>query len=211
MKIVATADVHEDINLIKKLIKTVKYEKPDLVVLLGDVGNFGEFPKGLISLLKKYISPYRIIFVPGNHETPDLLEFFKNFYGIRTLHNKVMEYKDFIILGIGGGNVPPFMVSENEIEEFLNYVKNKLKNIENKKIIIFSHLHPEGTKSSLIAEGSNKILEFIYKYKPLLVIHGHIHETGGLEEIINKTKIVNTARNVSIIEIKDKNVNIKWL
>jgi len=211
MRLVVVSDIHEDINLIKKLINVLRHEKPNLLVLLGDIGNFGEFPKGFISLLKRYISPYRIIFIPGNHETPDLSEFLEKVYGIRSLHGRIMEYDNFIILGIGGGNTPLFMISESEIEDILDYFKRKLKEIQNKDIILLSHLHPNGTKASLIGEGSDKLLEFIVKYEPLLAVHGHVHETGGLEEIINKTKVINTARNVCVIDINNKNINVRWV
>jgi Icc-related predicted phosphoesterase len=45
--------------------------------------------------------------------------------------------------------------------------------------------------------------------KVILNIHGHIHETGGLEEIINKAKVLNVAREVKLVEIYDKKTKIK--
>ena len=36
-----------------------------------------------------------------------------------------------------------------------------------------------------------------------------MHETGGLEEIINKAKVLNVAREVKLVEIYDKKTKIE--
>jgi Icc-related predicted phosphoesterase len=64
--------------------------------------------------------------------------------------------------------------------------------------------------SSLDISGSYTLRKFIQNNdKVILNIHGHMHETGGLEEIINKTKVLNVAREVKLVEIYDKRIKIK--
>jgi Icc-related predicted phosphoesterase len=64
--------------------------------------------------------------------------------------------------------------------------------------------------TSLDISGSYTLRKFIQNNdKVILNIHGHIHETGGLEEIINKAKVLNVAREVKLVEIYDKKTKIK--
>ena len=206
MKLLITSDVHNDLSIIKKVIEILKKEKIDFLILLGDIGNWGEVPEGLISKLSKYINPERIIFVPGNHETPEISEFWEKIYKIKSLHKKYFEFYDFVFAGIGGGDLPLFLISEEEIKEFLEKIKDKSKY---KKLILFTHIHPRYTKSSLIGGGSKELYHFIKNYKPFLVLHGHVHEAGGLEEIISNTRVINVARSIFIIDINKDTLNIK--
>ncbi|HIP66872.1 MAG TPA: hypothetical protein EYH09_01995 [Candidatus Nanopusillus sp.] len=205
-KLLISADLHNDPSLLKKIIESIKKEKPDFLVLLGDLGEFGELPTGLFKKLLKYMPSYRIIVLPGNHETPETIEFWEKIYKVRVLHKKTFEFYDLLFAGIGGGDVPLFMISEEEIKEFLNYVKEKIKD---KKLILLTHLHPKYTKSSMVGGGSKALHTFITYYTPSLVAHGHIHEAGGLEEIINKTKVLNAARSIFLVEILNDNIKIK--
>jgi Icc-related predicted phosphoesterase len=50
-------------------------------------------------------------------------------------------------------------------------------------------------------EGSKAVTRAIKEFKPDILIHGHIHEAAGIEEIIGKTKVINVGRNGTIIEI----------
>ena len=45
------------------------------------------------------------------------------------------------------------------------------------------------------------ITKAIKQFKPDILIHGHIHEAGGMEEKIGKTLVINVGREGRIIEI----------
>ncbi|MEM1804951.1 MAG: metallophosphoesterase, partial [Nanopusillaceae archaeon] len=129
-------------------------------------------------------------------------------YNIKIFHKKFFEYKDLIIAGIGGADIPFFVISENEIRNFLYEIFEKFKD---KKIILFSHLPPKGSKTSLNISGSEILHDFLKKSKISMVIHGHIHETGGLDEIINKSLVLNVARSIFLIEIGREKIEFKKL
>lgn len=205
MKILAISDIHNDVLLIKKLVKSIKEEKPDYIFILGDLADFGEIKKGIINILTKYINPNKIFLVPGNHETPDVLELLEKQYKIKIFHKDFFEYKDFLICGIGGADIPFFIISESEIKDFLYKLIEKFKD---KKIILFSHLPPKGSKTSLNISGSEILYEFLKKSIISMIIHGHIHETGGLDEIIEKSIVLNTSRSIFSIEL-NKEVKLK--
>ena len=75
-----------------------------------------------------------------------------------------------------------------------------LEGIEKK--IMVTHMHPSGSKSEFSGiPGSESITHAIKKFKPDIVLHGHIHEAGGMEEKIGNTTIINVGREGKIIEI----------
>ncbi|MEM1688166.1 MAG: metallophosphoesterase [Nanopusillaceae archaeon] len=208
MKILAISDIHNDQILIKKLIKFIKEENPNYLFILGDLADFGELRKGIVNVLTKYFDSNKIFFVPGNHETPDILEILEKKYNIKIFHKNFFEYQNFVISGIGGADIPFFEISEYEIEKFLNEIFEKFKN---KKVILFSHLPPKGSKTSLNISGSEILHDFLKKSKISMAIHGHIHETGGLDEIINKSLVLNVARSIFLIEIDREKIEFKKL
>jgi len=61
----------------------------------------------------------------------------------------------------------------------------------------------------MIGGGSKVLYSFIKEMQPLIAIHGHIHETGGLEEIINKTRVINAARSIFVIELSESEIKVK--
>ena len=94
---------------------------------------------------------------------------------------------------MGGSNPTPFNTptefSESEIEGFLLESFEKVKNAKFK--ILVPHMPPKDTKLDMIAAGahvgSQSVRDFILKYKPDIVLSGHIHEARGTEKIENTT------------------------
>jgi Icc-related predicted phosphoesterase len=60
------------------------------------------------------------------------------------------------------------------------------------------HFPPKDTKCDMIAGGvhvgSQALREFIGKRQPDLVLCSHIHECGGKEDTIGKTRVLNIGR-----------------
>ena len=65
-----------------------------------------------------------------------------------------------------------------------------------------THIHPFKSIAEFSGfQGSKQILKAIEKFKPDLMLSGHIHEAEGLEENIGKTKVINIGKKGKIIEI----------
>jgi Icc-related predicted phosphoesterase len=63
-------------------------------------------------------------------------------------------------------------------------------------------MHPAGSKSEFSGfQGSEAITNAIEEFKPEVLIHGHIHEAVGVEEMIGKTRVINVGRKGEIIEL----------
>jgi len=207
MKLIVSSDIHNDFGMIYKIIELYKKERPDYIAILGDISEFGEIERGLIKKLTEYIDPNKILIIPGNHETSEDVKLLEKIYKIRNLDKKYIVKDNFVLVGFGGADILLNIIDEKEFEEFLNELKKKIKD---KYIILLTHIPPKGSISSLDISGSYSLRKFIQNNnRVILNIHGHMHETGGLEEIINKAKILNVAREVKLVEIYDKKTKIE--
>ncbi|AMD30057.1 hypothetical protein Nps_03395 [Candidatus Nanopusillus acidilobi] len=207
MKLIVSSDIHNDFEMVYKIIELYKKERPDYIVILGDIAELGEIERGLIKKLTEYIDPNKILIIPGNHETSEDIKLLEKIYKIRNLDKKYIIKDNFVLVGFGGSDVLFNIIDEKEFESFLNELKEKFND---KYIILFTHIPPKDSMSSLGISGSYELRKFIENNdRVILNIHGHIHEAGGLEDIINKAKVLNVAREVKLIEIYDKKAKIK--
>ena len=68
-KIFVLTDIHGRFDLFKKMIRKIKLKKKDLLLILGDSCDRGEFSFELYNWYKKMIQKgYNIIHLMGNHE-----------------------------------------------------------------------------------------------------------------------------------------------
>jgi Icc-related predicted phosphoesterase len=79
--------------------------------------------------------------------------------------------------------------------------------------IVVSHCPPSGKLGRLgdskhiqnngknIDIGSKELRKYIEKYQPRAVIVGHNHRSGGAEEMIGNTRVINVATTFKYIEI----------
>lgn len=202
-KILAVSDTHGDATLHKKMLESAKKENVDLVLIAGDFSEQDDCPRGF---MKSFIDlGMKVMFVPGNHETDTTSLFIEEFYGIKNLHGTSVNYDGFSLFGCGGANIGLNQISEEDVflnlEKANNYVKKG-----NRKIMV-THVHPKESKIERFTPwfpGSVGLTKAIYEFQPDILICGHVHEAGGIEEKMGKTRIVNVSRTPKIIEINKK-------
>jgi len=196
-KILAVGDIHGDTGLVKKLAQKAKKENVDLIILAGDLTFLEESTKNLIGPFIKAKKP--VLLLHGNHETFATTDFLsKNYPNTKNIHGYSFTKDNLGIFGAGGAI--GFNTTEKEIFNALKKGHTQIKDI-NKKIMV-THMHPWGSKAEFSGfEGSRAVKRAIKKFSPELLIAAHIHEAGGIEEKIGKTKIINVSRNPAIIEV----------
>jgi uncharacterized protein len=199
-KIMAIGDIHGDKGLVKKLAKKAKDENVDLVIIPGDITWLEESTEDLIGPFVK--QGKEVLLLPGNHETMPTIDFLSAMYPkTKNLHGKGIKKNGVGIFGAGyATNAGPFCIEEKELAKKLNEAHEKIKDA--KKKIMVTHMHHQGSKAEFVGfPGSKAIKDAIEKFKPDILINGHIHEARGLQEKIGKTKIINVARKPAIFEI----------
>lgn len=201
MKILAASDLHSDKLASEKLAIKAKKNKVDIVLLGGDIVEWGGNIEGIIGPFKKANIP--VMMVHGNHDTPSDIDFLAEQYGkgVYNIHSYYREFEDFVLFGLGGTEFTPFGLSDDDVFE---KIKKDLNKFKSKKRIILAHEPPLNTKIDNVGwsnVGSKRLRELVVNYSPDLVLTGHIHETFGLSDYLGKTKILNLGKKGAIFEI----------
>lgn len=140
----------------------------------------------------------KVIWNTGNDDPLEADEMMKR-YGFEVSENKIEELDDLFLVSCGYVNPTPWNTYRELPESTLyNKISDKLKGIEHFDNVIFNfHAPPYNTKLDYAIVGnkrdhvgSSSIREMIEKYQPLLGLHGHIHESAGVDKVGN-TKVVN--------------------
>lgn len=200
IKILAASDLHGDSRITKKLALRAEKESVDLVVLCGDLTGFND-GKDLIKPFKD--KNQKVLILPGNWDSFATTDFLAQLYGVTNIHGYSAVYNGVGFFGAGSASTalgPRSGISENELWKTLEKAHSGLKGIEKK--IMLTHMHPAGGISEAVGfRGSDSIVKAIGKFKPDLLLHGHIHETFQTEDRIGNTRVVNVGPKGVILEI----------
>ncbi|MFH1290531.1 MAG: metallophosphoesterase [Nanoarchaeota archaeon] len=199
MRILAAADLHGNSRKFKELAEQAERENVDLVVLCGDILGWVE--------TKNIIKPFkdknkRVLILPGNWDSFATVDFLAELYGVRNIHGYSVKYDNIGFFGAGGapGSPGEGKITERELMRSLEKAHKGLEGIEKK--IRVTHMHPQGSKSEFSGfDGSKEVRRAVEKFKPDLLLHGHIHEAGGMEEKIGRTTVINVGREGKVIEV----------
>lgn len=198
LRILAASDLHGDSRATKKLAERAEKEHVDLIVLCGDVTGLVETP----SLIKPFKDKgQKVLLLPGNWDSFATIDFLAQFYGMSNIHGYSALYDTVGFFGAGGADIGPFShMSEKELLKTLEKAHAGLKGIEKK--VMVTHMHPKGSKSEFSGvEGSEAILKAVKKFKPQVLLHGHIHEAAGMEELIGTTRVINVGKKGVVLEL----------
>jgi len=205
IKFLAASDLHSDLKLIEKIKKEIEKTEIDFIILTGDISEKKNDFSQLLGIFKNK----DIFLIPGNHETKKQIEILKKHYNVHLIGNNPVLINEH--LAIFGSNYLPigeFRLNEKKIFENIVNNFNQIKNIKTK--IFLSHMPAANTKLGNASPyypyigGSDATLNFLNKYNVDLTLVGHIHESSGLEEIVNKNKVVNIAKTFKIFEFDAK-------
>jgi Icc-related predicted phosphoesterase len=192
MKILAVGDIHGDYA---KIINYLKNNKIDLIIITGDITQFGpaELGEEILNEISSFDVP--VLAIPGNCDPESIHSKIENSQAV-DIHGRSLIIKDIGICGFGGSNPTPFNTPlEFEEVEIYDQASKLIKGISQEKIsLLVTHTPPYNTKTDLLPSGmhagSISIRKIIEEYQPSLNVCGHIHESRGVDTI-GKTKIVN--------------------
>jgi len=199
MKILAVADIHGAQYRLNLVLKNIERYSPDLVIICGDITQFGpaELAKNLLNQI-----PVETLAITGNIDTLDVVR------GIDESNATKIEMKRVVKNGI------PF-VGINGIDEDQFKIAKEKKLIDESSVIV-SHVPPYGTKDKVFLGmhgGSKDLRELVDELKPRLVLCGHIHEDPGFTTT-GETIVVNCSMGKrgegSLIDINE-NITVKMI
>ncbi|MEM0493155.1 MAG: metallophosphoesterase [Candidatus Thermoplasmatota archaeon] len=205
MRIYASADIHGAQHRINIILKNVQIYRPDIVIICGDITQFG--PSDLaINLLNQI--PVKTLAIHGNIDPRDVTQAISNSKAVNIhLRQIVINGKKF--LGIGGDITGE--LSEYRIENDRSIL---LSDAIDTNTIVISHIPPYGTQDKVFIGrhiGSRELLKIVQVNKPMLVLCGHVHEDPGVTRV-DQTIIVNCSMGKrtegAIVDINDS-INVK--
>ncbi|MFP3853073.1 MAG: metallophosphoesterase [Anaerolineales bacterium] len=192
MQIIVIADIHSQIDQLPMLDSDLK--AADLVLLTGDVTNFGRRKEA--ERILDAIQPHAkaLYAVPGNCDYPEVEE-------VLTEQGLNLDGRGKTLNGLGliglGGSLPapggtPNEYSESELGQHLEQAAADID--LNQPFLLISHQPPINTSADQVRPGehvgSQQVRDFIEKHQPLACLTGHIHEGVGIDQI-GKTKVIN--------------------
>jgi uncharacterized protein len=197
MKILALSDVHGDKHLVREMAEKAANEQVDLVVLAGDIVDQEHNVEGIVGPFKA--KGLEVGVLPGNWEGMAEIGFLVEKYGAKNLHGYTFQKGDVGIFGCGYSNIGIHQLSEKDVFNTLKKAHDSLTDV--KKKIMITHTHPEDSIIGLgMFPGCSGIKKAITEFKPEIHICGHIHETEGIEEKIDSTRVINVGRKGKIFE-----------
>lgn len=175
MKIVAVSDIHgqpEGRSMIDSIIDALT---PDLLVICGDITTFGpaSYAESILAGLN-----VRCAAVPGNCDPDDVLRVIEKLS--ISLHGKREVIGGVTFVGIGGAPCCSFTTPRELADEEMDSL---LSPVMTERCVLVTHAPPLGTldlTKSGKSLGSKVVAEYVSRYKPVLVLSGHVHESRGI-------------------------------
>jgi Icc-related predicted phosphoesterase len=191
MRIIAFGDIHLNLANIETI---TDLSDADLVIITGDITNFGTWPEASKVLGEITKINNRILAMAGNLDYPQIEKSLAA-AGI-SLHGRGVIRQNIGFFGVGGSNITPFATpnefSEEELTSLLNAGYKMVTNTDFQ--VLASHTPPQDTLTDRISSGvhvgSQAVRDFIEKKQPDLCLCGHIHEAQAVDTI-GKTIIIN--------------------
>ncbi len=198
-KILAISDVHGEEN--ENLYAYLNNNEIDLVLILGDITNFG--PLDFVGTFIEKVADcgVDVIAIPGNCDPKGICNAINEVSFC--LHNNIIAYGDAILFGYGGSNETPFNtpgeIQDNKIygdvfELLANYDYVYNKDVPKVRILV-THAPPFNTEADKVESGdhvgSQGILKSIHEFEPEINLCGHIHEARSLSKIGITTDVAN--------------------
>jgi len=199
LRILAFSDVHGDQLLIDRIKQNAK--NCDLILCCGDITPAHGSTIDVGRQIGKLNA--RVLAIPGNFELPNDMKTICKELGWTDLHGKSFEINNIVFAGCGGGNIGPFgtpyELNEQDFKELLDKLDTS------KPFVLVSHCPPKGFVDEPrqgLHVGSEAIRKFVEEKQPMFQFCGHIHESGGKEVNLGKTRVINVAKQIRLIDIK---------
>jgi Icc-related predicted phosphoesterase len=191
MKIVAIADIHGRLGQLK--VAADDLADADLVVLTGDITNFGGRAQAedMVERIERH-NPH-ILAVAGNCDYPEAEAYLaERGFNLHASHRSI---GGLVFVGLGG-SLPAPVPTPNVYDEaqLAAFLESAMEDVDpSLPLILISHQPPKDTELDRIANGdhvgSTRVRQFIEEHEPLLCLSGHIHEAAAIDRLGSTTLI----------------------
>ncbi|MBM4248303.1 MAG: hypothetical protein FJ149_02505 [Euryarchaeota archaeon] len=187
MRILALSDLHSSRRGAETALRLASENRPDLIAIAGDFTNLGP-PDYVRDVLGKV--PVLALSVPGNMDAREAADALSSGRG-RNIHLRREVVDGVPFIGLGGWIASPSLrepwgVVPEKAEEVLSGLMTK-------RCVLVTHVPPLGhldgvpvpesfaPGGSVEHIGSPMVLRLVERFRPRLVVSGHVHESRGVE------------------------------
>jgi len=173
MKILAVADIHGSQYRLNAVLDNIKKYSPDLVIICGDITQFG--PGEVATNFLNQI-PVETFAIPGNIDTSEVGP------AISESNAENIDLKRIVKNGIS------FVGMGGETVSLTNVIIDKGKKrsfgeVIDEKTVLVTHVPPYKLQDKVYIGhhiGSKELKKLVENYRPRLVLCGHVHENPGM-------------------------------
>jgi Icc-related predicted phosphoesterase len=189
MKLLLFSDLHTDTEAARRLVGRAR--GVDVLVGAGDFGNVRRGVRVCLDVLRQAGRP--AVLVAGNNEsTEELADACRGWADASVLHGSAATVAGVTFFGLPGG-VPVTPFGDWSFDFTEEQAAMMLAECPPGCVLV-SHSPPKGAvdrSSRGQSLGSEAVRDAILRCKPRLVVCGHIHGCGGLQEVVGQTPVVN--------------------
>jgi Icc-related predicted phosphoesterase len=185
MKILAAADIHGSQYRLNLVLKNVKTYRPDLVVICGDITQFG--PADCATNFLNQI-PVETFAVPGNIDTAEVDAGISASRAIN-LHRRKEVRQGISFIGLGReipSSLQNVYINDGKLTKPIDAL------VDDSSVMV-THVPPYKLQDSIFLGthgGSKALRQLVDARSPRLVLCAHIHEDPGVS-MAGKTTVVN--------------------
>jgi len=206
MKILAVADIHGSQYRLNAVLDNIKKYSPDLVIICGDITQFG--PGEMATNFLNQI-PVETFAIPGNIDTSEVGPAISE-SNAENIDLKRVVKNGISFVGMGGETVSLTNVIIDKGK------KRSFDEVIDEKTVLVTHVPPYKLQDKVYIGhhiGSKELKKLVENYRPRLVLCGHVHEDPGMT-MFHDSVIVNCSMGKrtegALIKIDDK-IDVKML
>jgi hypothetical protein len=185
MNLLAAADLHGAQHRLNMVLDNVARYHPDLVVVCGDITQFGP-PEVATHFLNQI--PCNTLAIPGNCDPPEVSSAIEQSKAVN-IDRKRIQQQNTTFVGVGGdfpGSLSTLMISDKS--------KNvSITDVVDKTTVLVTHVPPFKTLDKPYVGyhlGSRELRSLVESHHPRLVLCAHVHENPG-KTTLKDTIVVN--------------------
>lgn len=184
MRILQLSDLHGATRVLDESPALIDAHDPDLVLVTGDITNFGplDYARDLFAVL-----PDRSYGIPGNCDPLEIVPLMEQL-GVN-LHGRKVEVEGETLIGFGGSSPTPFHTPFELSEDTIH---RELRPLMEPRAILATHAPARGHVDTVRGgshAGSRAVESLVADFAPKALLSGHIHEARGVES--GETTFVN--------------------
>ncbi len=197
VKLLLFSDIHQDLRALEALMAT----PADLYISAGDLANWRKGLEECGRVMR--VHGDKVWVLPGNHESATDIAGLCAQFGFRDFHEQAWQVGRYWIAGLGYSNPTPFNTPGEYTEEGLGRRLERFAALE--PLVLVCHTPPFGTGLDRVAPGrhagSSAVRAFLEAHSPEHFFCGHIHECGGVETRLGRTRARNLGKKGYLLEI----------